>query len=273
MRLVVFWLLTLILLSSCAQNAQNVQELSDKNSDYYYNIGMAALTGENYAKAIANFKMAILKYPDNYKAYEKLAIAYADVKDYKKAMNNINKALQIKPDFYEALLDKADILELSGDTNKAIDTLNSCIENDFCSLKPEAYYRLAGIYKANHNQNKYIRNLELAVMYDRNFDTAKFELAKAYVDMKLCKNESIKQKVFSLLQTENTYEPINIIKAKCYIQARDFEDAKKIIKDIMISESAKPPYKKEAIRLLRKILLQQTNTNTNGQNSISFPTK
>ena len=48
---------------SCAQNTHNIEELSSKNSEYHYNIGMAGLTAGNYAVAIANFKKAILKDP------------------------------------------------------------------------------------------------------------------------------------------------------------------------------------------------------------------
>ncbi|MGC8650779.1 MAG: tetratricopeptide repeat protein, partial [Hydrogenobaculum sp.] len=144
---------------SCAQNTHNIEELSNKNSEYYYNIGMASLTAGNYAAAIANFKKAILKDQYNYKAYDKLALAYANVGNYKKAIKNIDKALSIKPDYYQAILDKAIILQAEHKTKEAIDTLNRCITNDYCSLRPQAYYQLANIYKSKKDIKDYIKNL------------------------------------------------------------------------------------------------------------------
>lgn len=257
--LFVFGFLLLFLISSCVQTPKAVEELStDKNSEYYYNLGMAALSSQNYSKAIANFKMAILKYPYNYKAYDKLAIAYANVNDFKNALKNIDKALSIKPDYYEGLLDKASILELSGNTKEAIKTLNKCIDNDLCALKPEAYYNLALIYK--NNPSKYIKNLNLAVLYDRNFEIAKYALAKAYVDYHQCSQKPIEYKVLMLLKDQNN-EDANLLKAKCYIEAKDFKKARDIINTITLNQNTKPVYKKEALNLLKQIILEESLSN------------
>ncbi len=260
MKKIVFLLFVVFLINSCAQNTQTVEELStDKNSNYYYNLGMASLSSGNYAKAISDFKMAILKYPYNYKAYDKLAIAYANVNDFQNALKNINKAISIKPDYYQGLLDKANILELSGHKEEAIKVLNKCIDNDLCALKPEAYYNLALLYK--NNASEYIKNLNLAVLYDRNFETAKQALAEAYVTSNQCSKKPIEQKVSWLLENQNN-ENANLLKAKCYIQAKDFKKAKDIINAITLNQNIKPIYKEKALSLLKQVILDESIANT-----------
>lgn len=269
------FLLILVSLYSCAQNINTTEELSNKNSTYYYNIGMAGLTAQNYAVAISNFKKAILKDPNNYKAYDKLAIAYANVDDEKEAIKNIDKALNIKPDYYQAILDKALILQSNKKTPDAVKTLNLCIKNDFCSLKPQAYYELANIYKTTNNTKEYIKNLNLAILYDRNFDIAKFNLARAYIKNNMCSENNIKNKVLFLLNSQKnnkTYDNL-LLKSKCYIQAKEFNKASKILQKIIFSSNIDKKYKTKAIKLSKElIILKYTNTNPQ-ENPIKFINK
>jgi tetratricopeptide (TPR) repeat protein len=254
---------------SCAQNAQNIEELSSsKNSEYYYNIGMASLTAGNYAAAIANLKKAILKDPYYYKAYDKLALAYANVGNYKKAIKNIDKALSIKPDYYQAILDKAIILQAEQKTKEAINTLNKCIKNDYCSLKPQAYYQLANIYRSNNDTKDYIKNLNLAILYDRDFNVAKFDLAKAYVDNNMCRKPDIEKKVIYLIDSEkdnigaSSIPDMLLLKAKCYIEANKFKKASNLIRQILFKENINQKYKDKAIELSKELItLEYVNKN------------
>ncbi|WP_459894115.1 tetratricopeptide repeat protein, partial [Hydrogenobaculum acidophilum] len=254
------FLLGFLSLYSCAQNTHNIEELSNKNSEYYYNIGMASLTAGNYAAAIANFKKAILKDQYNYKAYDKLALAYANVGNYKKAIKNIDKAINIKPDYYQAILDKAIILQANNKVEDAINTLNICIENDYCSLRPQAYYQLANIYKLRNDTKDYIKNLNLAILYDRDFNVAKFDLARAYVDNNMCNNKKIEEKVEYLLDSQKTnigaesYPDMLLLKAKCYTEARNFKKASKLIQKILFKDDIPQKYKNKAIELSKELI-------------------
>ncbi|ACG57969.1 Tetratricopeptide TPR_2 repeat protein [Hydrogenobaculum sp. Y04AAS1] len=254
---------------SCAQNTHNIEELSNKNSTYYYNIGMAGLTAQNYAVAISNFKKAILKDPNNYKAYDKLALAYANVGNYKKAIKSIDRALHIKPDYYQAILDKAIILQAEHKTKEAIDTLNKCITNDYCSLRPQAYYQLANIYKSKGDTKDYIKNLNLAILYDRDFNVAKFDLARAYVENNMCSKPNIEEKAIYLIDSEknnigaSSIPDMLLLKTKCYMEANKFKEASKLIRKILFKEDINQKYKDEAIELSKELItLEYVNKNT-----------
>jgi Tfp pilus assembly protein PilF len=230
---------------------------------------MAGLTAGNYAAAIANFKKAILKDPYYYKAYDKLALAYANVGDYKKALVNIDKALHIKPDYYQAILDKAIILQTEHKTKEAIDTLNKCIKNDYCSLRPQAYYQLANIYKSKGDTKDYIKNLNLAIIYDRDFNVAKFDLARAYVDNNMCSKPDIEEKVIYLIDSEknnigaSSIPDMLLLKAKCYMEANKFKEASKLIRKILFNEDINQHYKDKAIELSKELItLEYINKNT-----------
>ncbi len=266
------------LITSCAQSAHNVQELAYKNSEYYYNEGMASMMAKNYADAIANFKKAILKDQNNYKAYDKLALAYASVDEYNRAIRNINRAMKINPNYYQAILDKAAILQADNQTTEAINTLNKCITNDYCNLKPQAYYQLANIYKSKGDITDYINNLNLAILYYRDFSIARFDLAKAYVDNHMCRNETIEQKVMYLLNNQNTnseyqnYLEILLLKAKCYIEARKLQQATKLIQTILFKDNIPQQYKKQAINLSKKLIILEymARYNNSPQQNIGF---
>ncbi len=261
---------------SCAQNTHNIEELSNKNSEYYYNIGMASLTAGNYAAAIANFKKSILKDHYNYKAYDKLALAYANVGNYKKAIKNIDKALSIKPDYYQAILDKAIILQAEHKTKEAIDTLNKCITNDYCSLRPQAYYQLANIYKSKKDIKDYINNLNLAIIYDRDFSVAKFDLAKAYVDNNMCSKKDIEEKVIYLIDSEknnidaSSIPDILLLKAKCYMEANKFKEASRLIRRMLFKEDINQKYKDKAIELSKELIKLKYENKFPNQSKINF---
>ena len=259
----------LVLLSSCAQNTKTIEEFSGKNSEYYYNLGMASLTAGNYAKAIAEFKRAVLEDENNYRAYDKLAIAYINVNDYKKAIENIDRAISIKPDYYKAMLDKATILQTHNHTKEAIKTLNQCIKNDLCTLRPEAYYELAHIYKLQNNKKEYIKNLNLAVLYDRNFNVAKLDLAKVYIENSMCNNKNIEEKVMYLLNFQNTPD-ISLLKAKCLIEAKEFDKASKLIQRMLSQEDINEKYKKEAIAMLKDLIKLKHEDAFSNKNNINF---
>jgi len=271
--------LILISLYSCAQNTQNIEELSNKNSEYYYNLGMASLTAGNYAAAIANFKKAILKNEYNYKAYDKIALAYANVGDYKKAIKNIDKSINIKPDYYQAILDKAIILQTTNNIKEAIKTLNICIKNDYCSLRPQAYYQLANIYKSMDNTKEYIKNLNLAILYDRDFNTAKLDLAKAYIKNNMCSDKKIEEKVQYLLDNKEITAldtpNILLLKARCYIQAKEFKKASTLMQKILFKDDIPQKYKDKAIELSKDLIALEYMNNssmTNPNQNIGFAT-
>jgi len=273
---IAFLLFSIFSIYSCAQNTHIIEELSNKNSEYYYNIGMAGLTAGNYAAAIANFKKAILKDPYYYKAYDKLALAYANVGDYKKALVNIDKALHIKPDYYQAILDKAIILQAEHKTKEAIDTLNKCIQNDYCSLRPQAYYQLANIYKSKGDTKDYIKNLNLAIIYDRDFNVAKFDLARAYVDNNMCSKPDIEEKVIYLIDSEknnigaSSMPDMLLLKAKCYMEANKFKEASKLIRKILFNEDINQHYKDKAIELSKELIKLKYENKFSNQNEINF---
>lgn len=91
----------------------------------------------------------IKKFPDNTEAYLKLAELYYLVKQYEKSIEYINKALKIDATLAQGYYLKGNVYKELGDTNKAISSLQTAIEQNPKHI--DAFIDIGVLYAAKNN--------------------------------------------------------------------------------------------------------------------------
>lgn len=76
-------------------SSKHLEKKSQKNTEDYYNLGLAYYHNGDIELAIENFKKMIEKNPLNAKAHYTLAWAYYEIDEEKLALEHINKANEI----------------------------------------------------------------------------------------------------------------------------------------------------------------------------------
>lgn len=89
------------------------------------------------------------KFPDNIEALLKLAELYFLVKRYQEGIEYVNKALKIDENLAKAYYIKGSIYRESGDTTRAISSLETAVEQD--NRYMDAFYDLGVMYAARKN--------------------------------------------------------------------------------------------------------------------------
>ena len=89
------------------------------------------------------------KFPENTEGLLKLAELYFFVQKYQKGIDYVNKALRIDENLAKAYFLKGSIYRESGDTSKAISSLETAIEQD--NKFEDAFYDLGVIYASRKN--------------------------------------------------------------------------------------------------------------------------
>jgi tetratricopeptide (TPR) repeat protein len=120
------------------------------------------------------------KFPDNTEALLKLGELYFLVKQYQKGIEYVNKALRINENLAKAYYLKGSIYRESGDTNRAISSLQTAIEQD--SKFEDAFYDLGLIYASRKNPLafEYYNNV---ISLNPSNENARFARAKLLQDL------------------------------------------------------------------------------------------
>src|SRR5436190_8814225 len=122
----------------------------------------------------------VKKFPENTDALLKLAELYFLVRKYQEGIDHVNKALRIDENLAKAYFIKGSIYRESGDTAKAISSLETAIEQD--SKMTDAHYDLGVIYAARKNPIA-LQYYENVLRIDPKHATAKFARAKLLQDL------------------------------------------------------------------------------------------
>ncbi len=244
------------LIYSCAEPIEN--ENVPYSSKYYYDMGLAGMSKENYAEAISNFIKSLKVNPNNEDALIELAIAYEKVKNYDEAKKYLEKAINLDNKNYKAHIYLGKLYEDLKDYKNAKKEFMECIKDDECQLKPLAFYEIAKTYKEQNNIQKYIENLEQAVLYDNNFNKAKKDLIETYLYMNYCSSPQFYNKVIDLINSTSPKDfETEIYLIKCYTQAKDYNKAISLLKKVITSNSLTKNQLEEASNLLTQILIAQ----------------
>lgn len=144
------------LLPGCA--SVSVEE--QKESEYYYKVGLTYLNEDKYQMAFVQFQKALQLDPDNKNATNSLGRVYYQLEDYEKAKELFQKAVYLDPGFSDAYTNLGVTYMKTGQWREAIESLKKALSNPLY-LNPErafynkgiCYYRL-GQYELAVNEFK-----------------------------------------------------------------------------------------------------------------------
>lgn len=157
----------------------------------------------------------VVKFPESTEALMKLSELFFIVKQYKEAIENINKALKINENIAKAYYLKGSIYRESGDTSKAISSLETAVEQD--NRFTDAYYDLGVIYAARKNPLAfdYYAN---ALRVDPGYVNAQYAKAKLMQD--LGKYDEAITEYIALLNKDKSYAQANYNLGAIYLDVK-----------------------------------------------------
>ncbi|MBA3665277.1 MAG: tetratricopeptide repeat protein [Bacteroidetes bacterium] len=122
----------------------------DSTKAGYYNTLVDAYFAQNKTRQAKDLlEIMEKKFPDNTAALLKLAELFYLVKQYQKGIEYVNKALKVNENLAKAYYLKGSIYRESGDTTRAISSLQTAIEQD--TKFEDAFYDLGVIFAARKN--------------------------------------------------------------------------------------------------------------------------
>lgn len=132
-----------------AGDAKRAIKIDSTVASYYIALGDVYFAKNETRQTKEILERAVLKFPESTEALMKLSELYFIIKNYKEAIAHINKALKINENIAKAYYLKGSIYRESGDTSKAISSLETAVEQD--NRFTDAYYDLGVIYAARKN--------------------------------------------------------------------------------------------------------------------------
>lgn len=132
-----------------ANDAKRAIKLDSTVVDYYHTLTDIYFSENSTRLAKDLLEIIERKFPDNTAALLKLAEIYFLVKQYQKAIDYVNKALKIDENIAKAYYIKGSVYRESGDTAKAISSLETVLEQD--NKNEDAFYDLGVMFAARKN--------------------------------------------------------------------------------------------------------------------------
>jgi tetratricopeptide (TPR) repeat protein len=141
--------LSLRQLDEAVHDANRAIRLDSIKDTYYLTLVDVYFARNNTRLAKELLEITEKKFPNNVETLMKLAELYFLVRQYQKGIDYVNKALKIDENLARAYYIKGSIYRESGDTAKAISSLETAIEQD--NRYEDAFYDLGIIYAARKN--------------------------------------------------------------------------------------------------------------------------
>lgn len=132
-----------------AGDAKRAIKIDSTVASYYISLGDVYFAKNETRQTKEILERTVIKFPESTEALMKLSELYFIIKNYKEAIAHINKALKINENIAKAYYLKGSIYRESGDTSKAISSLETAVEQD--NRFTDAYYDLGVIYAARKN--------------------------------------------------------------------------------------------------------------------------
>jgi tetratricopeptide (TPR) repeat protein len=130
-------------------DSKRAVKLDSTKAEYYLTLIDTYFSQNNTRLAKELLEITAKKFPDNIEALLKLSELYFLVKQYQNAIDFVNKALKIDENLARAYYIKGSIYRESGDTARAVSSLETAIEQD--NKYVDAFYDLGVIYAARKN--------------------------------------------------------------------------------------------------------------------------
>ena len=110
----------------------------------FYNLGLDESKKENFAKAIENYKKAIVYDPNFAFCYDNIGICYRRLNDFDKAIEYYEKSLKIDPNGLMPLQNIAIVYQYKKEYKKAVKAYERLAKID--NTNPEVFYGIGQIY-------------------------------------------------------------------------------------------------------------------------------
>ncbi len=130
-------------------DAKRAIEMDSTKALFYLTLVDVYYAQNNTRSAKDLLELTGKKFPDNVEALLKLSELYFLVRQYQKGIDYVNKALKIDEHLAKAYYIKGSIYRESGDTAKAISSLETAVEQD--NQYVDAFYDLGIMYAARKN--------------------------------------------------------------------------------------------------------------------------
>jgi len=136
-------------INEAINDAKRAIKLDSTQSNFYLTLVDVYFSQNSTRLAKELLEIIEKKFPENTEALLKLAELYFFVQKYQKGIEYVNKALRIDENLAKAYFLKGSIYRESGDTSKAISSLETAIEQD--NKFEDAFYDLGVIYASRKN--------------------------------------------------------------------------------------------------------------------------
>lgn len=144
-RLFVFCLL-LLAFSSFLSGCSTVSVEQQKESDYYYKVGLTYLNEDKFQMAFVQFQRALQIDPDNIKALNSLGLVYYQLEDYDNAKDLFIKAVYLDPGFSDAYTNLGITYMKTAQWREAMDSFKKALSNPLYQNPERAFYNRGVCY-------------------------------------------------------------------------------------------------------------------------------
>ena len=180
-------------------DAKRALRIDSSKAEYYITIVDALFSQNKTRDAKEVLERIEKKFPENTEALLKLSELYFLVRQYQKAIDYVNKALKIDENIAKAYYQKGSIYRESGDTAKALSSLETATEQD--NKYEDAFYDIGVIYSARKNPLA-LEYFNTVLKLNPKNEEAKFARAKLLQDLGKI-DEAISEYEYVLLQNKN----------------------------------------------------------------------
>lgn len=202
-------------------DAKRAIRLDSSKADYFITLADVYFAENKTRQTKEILERLVVKFPESTEALMKLSELFFIVKQYQPAIETINKALKINENIGKAYYLKGSIYRESGDTTKAISSLETAIEQD--NNFTDAFYDLGVIYAARKNPIAfdYYTN---ALRTNPGYMDAYYAKAKLFQD--LGKYDEAIAGYLVLLNKDKTYNQANYNLGAIYLNIKnDYQKA------------------------------------------------
>ena len=135
--------------SEATNDSKRAIKMDSTKANYYLTLVDVYFSKNSTRLAKELLEITEKKFPDNTETLLKLAELHFLVKQYQKGIDYVNRALKIDENLAKGYYIKGSIYRESGDTSRAISSLETVIEQD--NKNVDAFYDLGIIYAARKN--------------------------------------------------------------------------------------------------------------------------
>ncbi len=212
---------------------KNVLQIDPKYAEGYYMMGILEEKRQNLRPAFANFRKAATLDPTHLKAQAKLGRFYVMSGDLDKANETLDAIFVIDPQSMDGKLLKMIIIARTDD-QESIDFAEKILAEDSSQL--DAIRMLAMLYEKVKEHDKAIETLKNGIKTLPKERTLRLQLAEAYARADDLNNAEIVLKDIVALDPENIASHINL--ASFYAQRNELDKAEKEFRKIISLDPA-----------------------------------